>query len=106
MDYLNAGSDARTRTSSLQLRTMKSAVSVSIISGFLLSWVAVLNHAPLVFADTIAYATAAFRNEVPGLFSFYYSLLILPFHNGVTFWPVVIVQGALLGHLIYLVARI
>ena len=58
----------------------------------MLSWVALFNHAPLVFADSLGYATAALRGEVTGLFSIFYSVLILPLHQGVTLWPVVFVK--------------
>jgi hypothetical protein len=37
--------------------------------------------------------------------SAYYSLLILPLHQGVTLWPVVLVQGAIVSHLVYLIVR-
>jgi hypothetical protein len=39
------------------------------------------------------------------MFSVFYSLFILPLHQGVTLWPVVFVQGAMLGHLLELVIR-
>src|SRR5512133_634603 len=71
----------------------------------MLSWLALFNHFPLVFPDTLSYATTAFTGEIPGMFSAYYSLFILPLHQGVTLWPVVFVQGAMLGHLLYLVVR-
>ena len=71
----------------------------------MLSWVALYNHAPLVFSDTIAYATAPLRGEIPGFVSPYYGLLILPLHQGITLWPVVFAQGAMLGHLLHLVIR-
>ncbi len=75
------------------------------LSSLALSWVALFNRAPLVFPDTISYANAALKGEVPGLFSVFYSYFILPLHQGVTFWPVVFVQGAILAHLLYLTAR-
>src|SRR5215212_7540812 len=75
------------------------------ISAVMLSWVAIFNASALVFPDTIAYATAALRREMPGMFSVYYSIFIFPLHQGLTFWPIVFVQGAILGHLIYLVTR-
>jgi len=71
----------------------------------MLSWVAFLNGAPLVFPDTAGYATNAFLGEIPGMFSVLYSFLILPLHQGVTLWPVVLAQGALVAHLLYLVGR-
>jgi hypothetical protein len=76
-----------------------------LVSSVMLSWVALYNHAPLVFSDTIAYAAAPLRGELPGFVSPYYGLLILPLHQGITLWPVVFAQGAMLGHLLYLVIR-
>jgi hypothetical protein len=76
-----------------------------LVASVMLSWVALYNHAPLVFSDTIAYATAPLRGENPGFVSPYYGLLILPLHYGTTLWPVVFAQGAMLGHLLQLVIR-
>jgi hypothetical protein len=76
-----------------------------IVSTATLSWVALFNDAPLVFPDTIAYATAAIRDEVPSLFSAFYGYLILPLHQGRTLWPVVVAQGAVVAHLLLLVTR-
>jgi hypothetical protein len=64
-----------------------------------------LNQFPLVFPDTLSYATTAYLGEIPGMFSAFYSFFILPLHRGETLWPVVFIQGALLGHLLYLVVR-
>ena len=82
-----------------------STVALVVAASVMLSWVALFNHAPLVFSDTIAYATAALRHEIPGFVSVYYGILILPLHQGITLWPVVFGQGAMLGHLLYLVVR-
>ncbi|HEX3339683.1 MAG TPA: hypothetical protein VHT68_10985 [Pseudolabrys sp.] len=76
-----------------------------LVASVMLSWVALYNHTPLVFSDTIAYATAPLRGENPGFVSPYYGLLILPLHYGITLWPVVFAQGAMLGHLLQLVIR-
>src|SRR4029453_4400213 len=76
-----------------------------LVSSVMLSWVALYNRAPLVFSDTIAYATAPLRGEIPGFVSPYYGLLILPLHQGITLWPVVLAQGAMLGYLLHLVIR-
>ena len=82
------------------------SMTLYLLAGSLmLSWVALYNGAPLVFPDTISYATSAYRLEVPGLFSIFYSFFILPFHWGVSFWPVVFVQGAVVAHLLLLTAR-
>ena len=74
-----------------------------LAGALMLSWVALFNEAPLVFADSLGYATAPFRGEIPGFFSIFYSILILPLHQGVTLWPVVFVQAAMLAHLLYLI---
>ena len=76
-----------------------------LASAAMLSWVALLNQFPLVFPDTLSYATTAYLGEIPGMFSAFYSFLILPLHLGISLWPVVLVQGGLLGHLLYLVVR-
>src|SRR5215212_6165064 len=96
--------DRRSRLYRLQSEHVYVA-SLLAASSVMLSWVAIFNGSPLVFPDTITYATAALQREMPGMFSVYYSIFILPLHQGLTFWPVVFVQGAILGHLIYLVTR-
>ena len=88
-----------------KLADAASMVAYLLLASIMLSWVALFNGAPLVFPDTISYATAAFQREVPGLFSIFYSIFILPLHQGVTFWPVVFMQGAIVAHLLYLTAR-
>ena len=85
--------------------TVAATIVLVLVSSLMLSWVALYNHAPLVFSDTIAYATAPLRGEIAGFVSPYYGLLILPLHQGITLWPVVFAQGAMLGHLLQLVFR-
>jgi hypothetical protein len=94
-----------TKTFARLLNEYSSSGILVVASSVMLSWLALFNHFPLVFPDTLSYATAAFTGEIPGMFSAYYSLFILPLHQGVTLWPVVFVQGAMLGHLLYLVVR-
>ena len=82
------------------------ATAAMILCGTLiLSWVALFNGAPLVFADTAAYATDALAHEISGLFSVFYTYLILPLHQGISLWPVVFAQAAIVTHLLYLTAR-
>ena len=71
----------------------------------MLSWVAFFNGAPLVFPDTISYATTSYLVEIPGMFSAFYGIFIRPLHQRITLWPVVLAQGALMAHLLYLVVR-
>jgi hypothetical protein len=95
-------------TKLLRSRSLQQLVSLILLSVSCLtfSWIAFFNRAPLVFPDTIAYATAALRNEVPGMFSGFYSYLIWPLHFGISLWPVVIAQGAMLAHLVFLFGRV
>jgi hypothetical protein len=91
-----------------KLRAMEPflATAAMILGGTLmLSWVALFNGAPLVFADTAAYATDALAHEISGLFSVFYTYLILPLHRGISLWPVVFAQAAIVTHLLYLTAR-
>ena len=88
-----------------KLAKVVSTTGYLLLASILLSWVALFNGAPLVFSDTISYSTAAFEGEIPGLFSIFYSAFIFPFHLGLTFWPVVFIQAAILAHLLYLTAR-
>jgi hypothetical protein len=82
------------------------ATAAMILCGTLiLSWVALFNGAPLVFADTAAYATDALAHVISGLFSVFYTWLILPLHQGISLWPVVFAQAAIVTHLLYLTAR-
>ena len=80
-------------------------VAMILCGTLILSWVALFNGAPLVFADTGAYATAALEHDIPGMFSVFYAYLILPLHRGSSLWPVVFAQAAIVTHLLYLTAR-
>ncbi len=80
-------------------------IAVGAISILTLSWVALFNSSPLVFSNSIAYTTAALKGELPGLFSVFYSYLIVPLHGGKSLWPVVFAQAAMMAHLIHLVIR-
>jgi hypothetical protein len=55
-----------------------STAALVTASSVILSWVALFNHFPLVFPDTLSYATTALLGEIPAMFSAYYSILILP----------------------------
>jgi hypothetical protein len=98
--------DVEANTSTLDNRgnTLKTIAVVAFMS-VLMSWVAIFNGAPLVFSDTMSYAVAALRREVPGMYSVFYSVLILPLHQGVSLWPVVFAQAAMMAHFLYLVVR-
>jgi hypothetical protein len=99
-----------TRSASLGIYSNNnSAAHTLIVIGFatlVLSWVAIYNRAPLVFSDSLMYATAALELSLPVYFSVFYSWLIWPFHVGHSLWPVVFVQSAFTAHLLYLVVRV
>jgi hypothetical protein len=42
-----------------------------LAGALMLSWVALSNQATLVFADSLGYATAPLRGEIPGFFSIF-----------------------------------
>jgi hypothetical protein len=71
----------------------------------MLLWPAIYNGAPLVFSDTIAYAAAPARREVPDFISPYYGLFIYPLHLQTSLWPVVIAQAVMISHLLRLTTR-
>ena len=103
--HISAKPIAPQAMSCAKLAKVVSTTGYLLLASILLSWVALFNGAPLVFSDTISYSTAAFEGEIPGLFSIFYSAFIFPFHLGLTFWPVVFIQAAILAHLLYLTAR-
>lgn len=82
----------------------RSAYFALAITGcsIMLSIVAIANGYPLVFPDTGAYLSQAieFRGEPSR--PPYYSLFLLPIHLGVSLWPVVVAQGAIMAGVLYL----
>src|SRR5436309_790156 len=101
---MSVGAETNTNIIDNRGNTLKTIAAVAF-SSVLMSWVAIFNGAPLVFSDTMSYAVAALRREVPGMYSVFYSVLILPLHQGVSLWPVVFAQAAMMAHLLYLVVR-
>jgi hypothetical protein len=104
-EYSAALPTASQATLRAKLADAASMAAYLLVASVVLSWVALFNGAPLVFADTISYSTAAFQREVSGLFSIFYSIFILALHQGTTFWLVVFVQSAILAHFLYLTVR-
>ncbi len=80
-----------------------------------MSWPALLNHYPLLYADSLTYvedgvpvARAVFLHQLSdyyGMRSFIYSLVILPFHWDKNPWPVVALQALITAYVIWLVVR-
>lgn len=89
----------------VRLKELFSSPAATVVVVAALSWVAIFNGAPLVFSDSIGYATAALRHEIPGVFSPIYSYLIAPLHLGYSLWPVVFAQSLALGGVIHLFLR-
>lgn len=89
---------------------------VAVILGALsLSWPAIYNGFPLIYPDTLDYVNAGklmakalvLHQFSPyyGVRSKIYSLGILPFHLGVTLWPVVALHCLLVSFVLWLVVR-
>jgi hypothetical protein len=92
-----------------------SAPVAVFLGALFLAWPAIYNGFPLIYPDTTDYinggrliATALIRHHPSpyyGLRSTIYSLGILPFHLGVTLWPVVALQCLLVSYVLWLVVR-
>ncbi|MHA1566887.1 MAG: hypothetical protein ACTSX7_16375 [Alphaproteobacteria bacterium] len=74
-------------------------------AGLIFSWVAVYNGYPLVFHDSAEYIRLALEFSARWNGTPFYSVFMLPFHASITLWPVVLAQGIIVAHLIYLVIR-
>jgi hypothetical protein len=79
---------------------------LAIIGGaVLLIWPALLNGYPLVFIDTVSYLNQTTVPELPWDKTLVYGLFLHLFHWQVTLWPVVVAQGLLASHLLWLAQR-
>ncbi|MFL1461691.1 hypothetical protein ACI6QG_05780 [Roseococcus sp. DSY-14] len=75
------------------------------LGAVLLCWPAFLNGWPIVFSDSGAFLA---QTVVPLMIwdkPWIYGPFILPFHWHVTLWGVVLAQGAITSHLVWLLAR-
>jgi hypothetical protein len=85
------------------------------LGALLLAWPAFYNGFPLLYPDSMTYlddgrivARAIFLHQFSsyyGMRSFFYSLVILPFHWNVSPWPVVGLQSALVAWVLWPVVR-
>jgi len=76
-----------------------------LLGGLLLCWPAFLNGWPIVFSDTGAFLA---QTVVPLMIwdkPWIYGPAIFPFHWHATLWGVVLAQGAVTSHLVWLLAR-
>lgn len=71
----------------------------------LLSWPALLNGYPLVFADTGTYLSQAVHHYLGWDRPIFYSVFLLPLHLTLTTWPVIVVQALLTLHMLTLAQR-
>ena len=86
-----------------------------LLGALLMTWPALYNGYPLLFPDSMTYvqdgptiARALFLHNFAGYFgmrSFIYSLGILPFHWGITPWPIVALHALLTAYILWLVVR-
>ncbi len=76
------------------------------LAAILLTWPALWNGYPLVFADTGTYLGQALQQYVGWDRPPFYSLFLHALHWRMSLWPVVAAQGLLLAHLLYLVLRV
>jgi hypothetical protein len=86
-----------------------------LLGALFLAWPALYNGFPLLYPDSMTYlasgrvvAKALFLHrlsEYYGVRSFFYSLVILPFHWNVSPWPIVALQCLLVAFVVWLVVR-
>ena len=76
------------------------------LAAMLLTWPAIWNGYPLVFADTGTYLGQALIGYVGWDRPPFYSLFLQALHWRVSLWPVVLGQGLLMAHLLHLVLRL
>jgi len=86
-----------------------------LLGAIFLAWPAFYNGFPILYPDSMTYlddgrivARAVFLHRFSnyyGMRSFFYSLVILPFHWNATLWPVVALQCLLVAYVLRLVVR-
>lgn len=86
-----------------------------LLGALFLAWPAFYNGFPLIYPDSMTYlsdgravARALFLHRFSdyyGVRSFFYSLIILPFHWNISPWPIVALQCLLVAFVVWLVVR-
>jgi hypothetical protein len=86
-----------------------------LLGALFLAWPAFYNGFPLLYPDSMTYlasgrvvAKALFLHQFSqyyGVRSFFYSLVILPFHWNISPWPIVALQCLLVSFVVWLVVR-
>jgi hypothetical protein len=96
-----------------QLRVLR--CGAMLLGAIFLAWPAFFNGFPLIYPDSMTYlsdgrivARALFLHRFSqyyGVRSFFYSLVILPFHWNISPWPIVALQCLLVSFVVFLVVR-
>ena len=88
------------------MATEQRTAAAILFSAALLTWPALWNGYPLVFADTGTYLAQAIEHYLGWDRPVFYSLFLLPLHATLTTWPVVFAQALLAAHTLHLVCRV
>ncbi|HYE51589.1 MAG TPA: hypothetical protein VEB20_18470 [Azospirillaceae bacterium] len=77
-----------------------------LLAGIVLAWPAYWNGYPLLFTDSASYIGVLNPWGQHWARPIFYSLALWPLHLGISLWPVVVAQGVLMAHLLWLVLRV
>jgi O-antigen/teichoic acid export membrane protein len=77
-----------------------------LISAALLTWPALWNGYPLVFADTGTYLAQAIEHYLGWDRPVFYSLFLFPLHATLSTWPIAFVQALLAANTLHLTRRV
>lgn len=80
-------------------------VGAILLGGLLLCWPAFLNRYPILFSDTGAFLAQTVEPLMIWDKPWIYGAAIFPFHWHLSLWGVVLAQGVLTSHLVFLLAR-
>lgn len=88
-------------------RAARIAVPAAIVAAALLfCWPAVYNGYPLVYGDTASYIDTIDPRKTNWSRPVFYTLLLRPLHWRISLWPVVLAQGLMIAHILYLALRV
>jgi hypothetical protein len=90
-------------------RPARPAVRFGVItlSAAMFAWVAVINGYPLIFQDSARYIDGGIRHFIPAEAPIFYGIFMIPLHwNGLSLWPVVIIQCLILAYVLRAVLRV
>lgn len=87
------------------MATEQRTAAAILLSAALLTWPALWNGYPLVFADTGTYLAQAVEHYLGWDRPVFYSLFLLPLHATLSTWPIVFVQALLATYTLHLTHR-